>query len=158
LIGTYYLKMDAKNRVAIPSALKQQLPGEGKDPLVISRGLGDFLVIYTKKDWRKKLDGLMELSEYSLEHQEFVRHFTNGATEVTPDTAFRLLFPKFLTDHAGIDHKDASDVVLNCVLNRVEVWEQKAYDAKMSAKYDLSGQAQKLMVKPATGAGRRDDD
>jgi MraZ protein len=162
LIGNYYLKMDAKNRVAIPSALKQQLPGEGKSPLVISKGLGKFLVIYTKADWESKLSELMKLSEFSREHQEFVRRFTNGAVEVEPDTAQRLLLPKFLTDFAGIDNKTAPDVVLNCVLNKVEVWEQKAYDQMMNDdSYDLGAQAEKLMVNNGAtllNMGRRGDE
>ena len=138
--------MDAKNRVAIPSALKQQLPGEGKSPLVISRGLGKYLVIYTKADWEVKLDGLMQLNQYSRENLDFIRRYTNGATEISPDTAGRLLLPKFLTDFAGIDHKTTPDVVLNCVGNTIEVWEEKALNAILTDDtYDLEGQAEKLM-------------
>lgn len=125
LTGEYECKLDAKGRMMIPVALKKQLPEAETEGLVINRGLENYLVIYTKKEWDKKLDELSKLSEYDRKAVSFVRAFMAGATTVIPDGAGRINFPKNLLEYAGI----SNDVVLTSMLNKVEVWDEKAHKA-----------------------------
>jgi MraZ protein len=64
LTGEFNCKLDAKGRMMIPADLKKQLPEAEKEGLVINRGLENYLVIYTKREWDKKLDELSKLNEY----------------------------------------------------------------------------------------------
>jgi MraZ protein len=123
LTGEFDCKLDAKGRMMIPAGLKKQLPEADSEGLVINRGLEKYLVIYTKKEWDKKLDELSKLNEYDRKSLQFIRYFTAGATNLVPDAAGRVNLPKNLLDHAGI----TGDVVLTCMLNKVEVWDKKAH-------------------------------
>jgi MraZ protein len=128
LTGEFECKLDAKGRMMIPAGLKKQLPEAEGEGLVINRGLENYLVIYTKKEWDKKLDELSKLNEYDRKAIKFVRYFTGGATVLLPDAAGRVNLPKNLLDYAGI----SSDVVLTCMLNKVEVWDKKAHQQMIS--------------------------
>jgi MraZ protein len=128
LTGEFDCKLDAKGRMMIPAGLKKQLPEADSEGLVINRGLEKYLVIYTKKGWDKKLDELSKLNEYDRKSLQFIRYFTAGATNLVPDAAGRVNLPKNLLDHAGI----TGDVVLTCMLNKVEVWDKKAHQEMIS--------------------------
>jgi MraZ protein len=123
LIGEFECKLDTKGRMMIPSGLKKQLPEAEKEGLVINRGFKKYLVIYTKKEWDIKLDELSKLNQYDYKNIEFIRYFTRGATELTPDTTGRINLPQLLLDYAGIK----SDVVLTCQLGKIEVWDKEAH-------------------------------
>ena len=128
LTGEFNCKLDAKGRMMIPADLKKQLPEAEKEGLVINRGLENYLVIYTKREWDKKLDELSKLNEYDRKAIKFVRYFTAGATNLQPDGTGRVNLPKNLLDYAGI----TGDVVLTCMLNKVEVWDKKAHEKMIS--------------------------
>ncbi len=123
LIGEFECKLDTKGRMMIPSGLKKQLPEAEKEGLVINRGFKKYLVIYTKKEWDIKLDELSKLNQYDYKNIEFIRYFTRGATELTPDATGRINLPQLLLEYAGIK----SDVVLTCQLGKIEVWDKEAH-------------------------------
>ena len=124
LIGEFDCKLDAKGRLSVPSSLKKQLPDVERDGLVVSRGFEQNLIIYPKKVWESIVAEMMKLNMYIPENREFVRKFQRGATEVSLDAAGRVLLPKSLSDFAKI----GSEVVLACQLDKIEVWDKKAYD------------------------------
>jgi len=130
LTGEFECKLDNKGRMMVPSGLKKKLPEAESEGLVINRGFKKYLVIYTKKQWDKKLEELSKLNEYDEEDIEFVRYFMRGATELTLDTAGRVNLPQFLLDHAEIK----SDVVITCLLSRIEVWNSEAHKATMNTE------------------------
>ena len=123
LTGEYECKLDTKGRMMLPSGLKKKLPAVEAEGLVINRGFEKYLVIYTKSEWDKKLDELSKLNQYETKNIQFIRYFTRGATELMPDATGRVNLPKQLLDYAGIK----SDVVLTCQINKIEVWDQDAY-------------------------------
>src|SRR3984885_11946000 len=123
LTGEFECKLDTKGRMMIPAGLKKKLPEAESEGLVINRGFKKYLVIYTKKQWDKKLEELSKLNEYDEEDIEFVRYFMRGATELSLDAAGRVNLPQFLLDHAEIKN----DVVVTCLLNRIEVWSAESH-------------------------------
>lgn len=126
-LGEFDCKLDAKGRMMIPSSLKKQLPEAEREGLVINRGFEKHLVIYTKKEWDNITEELSKLNAYEKKSRDFIRYFTRGATELSLDSANRILFPKALMEYAGI----SGEVVLSCVLNKIEVWAKDAYDSQM---------------------------
>jgi MraZ protein len=126
-LGEFDCKLDAKGRMMIPSSLKKQLPEAEREGLVINRGFEKHLVIYTKKEWDNITEELSKLNAYEKKSRDFIRYFTRGATELSLDSANRILFPKALMEYAGI----TGEVVLSCVLNKIEVWAKDAYDSQM---------------------------
>ena len=122
-LGEFDCKLDAKGRMMIPSSLKKQLPEAEREGLVINRGFEKHLVIYTKKEWDSITEELSKLNAYEKKSRDFIRYFTRGATELSLDSANRILFPKALMEYAGI--------ILSCVLNKIEVWAKDAYESQM---------------------------
>ncbi|HEY1009851.1 MAG: division/cell wall cluster transcriptional repressor MraZ [Daejeonella sp.] len=129
-LGEFDCKLDAKGRMMIPSSLKKQLPEAEREGLVVNRGFEKHLVIYTKKEWDQITGELSKLNLYEKKSRDFVRYFTRGATELTLDSANRILFPKALMEYAGI----TAEVVLSCQLNKIEVWSKDAYEAQMDSE------------------------
>lgn len=148
LTGEFNCKLDAKGRMMIPSDLKKQLPEAEKEGLVINRGLENYLVIYTKREWDKKLDELSKLNEYDRKAIQFVRYFTGGATNLQPDGTGRVNLPKNLLDYAGI----TNEVVLTCMLNKVEVWDKKAHEKMISNEPEnFAALAEEVMANKGRG-------
>jgi MraZ protein len=129
-LGEFDCKLDAKGRMMIPSSLKKQLPEAEREGLVINRGFEKHLVIYTKKEWDSITEELSKLNSYEKKSRDFIRYFTRGATELSLDSANRILFPKALMEYAGI----TGEVVLSCVLNKIEVWAKDAYDNQLDSE------------------------
>jgi MraZ protein len=147
-LGEFECKLDVKNRLMIPSALKKQLPDADKEGLVINRGFEKHLVVYTRKEWNKIVDDLGKLNTYEKKTREFIRYFTRGASELSLDGSGRVLFPKALMEYAGIK----TDVVLACQFNKIEVWAQDAYDAQIDNEPENFA---RLAEEVMGGAGRR---
>jgi MraZ protein len=148
-LGEFECKLDAKGRMMIPAGLKKQLPEAEREGLVINRGFERHLVVYTRKEWDKIVEDLSKLNQYEKRTREFIRYFTRGATELTLDASNRVNLPKALLEYAGI----TTDVVLACQFNKVEVWDQKAYDEQMdNAPENFANLAEEVMG----GLGRRD--
>ncbi|WP_306551104.1 division/cell wall cluster transcriptional repressor MraZ [Daejeonella sp.] len=129
-LGEFDCKLDAKGRMMIPSSLKKQLPEAEREGLVINRGFEKHLVIYTKKEWDSITEELSKLNAYEKKSRDFIRYFTRGATELSLDSANRILLPKALMEYAGIN----AEVVLSCVLNKIEVWAKDAYDSQLDSE------------------------
>lgn len=150
-LGEFDCKLDAKGRVMIPSSLKKQLPEAEREGLVINRGFEKHLVIYTKREWDHITGELSKLNLYEKKSRDFVRYFTRGATELSLDSANRILFPKGLLEYAGI----STEAVLSCQLNKIEVWAKNAYDSQMDSEPEnFANLAEEVMG----NAGRRVND
>ena len=150
-LGEFDCKLDAKGRMMIPSNLKKQLPDAELEGLVVNRGFEQHLVIYTKKEWDLITEELSKLNPYETKSREFIRYFTRGATELSLDSANRILFPKSLMEYAGI----STELVLSCQLNKIEVWAKGAYDSQMDNEPEnFANLAEEVMG----NAGRRDHD
>ena len=148
LTGEYEIKIDTNRRMMIPGALKKKLPNVENEGLVVNRGFKKYLVIYTKQEWNKKLEELSKLNQYEPKNIEFIRYFTRGATELALDSAGRVNIPQPLLEYAGIK----GDVVLTCLINKMELWDKVAHDALLNAEpEDFSLIAQEVMGDKAKG-------
>ena len=125
LLGEFQCRMDEKGRVRLPSSLLRQLNELGGYNLVINRSVDKCLMLYPKVVWDKIKVEVDKLNPYVKKNREFIRYFYRGATELSPDSAERILLPKALLEYAEIDR----DLVLFAYNNKIEVWSQANYDA-----------------------------
>jgi MraZ protein len=123
-LGEFECRLDSKMRIALPTALKKQIPVEAEGRFVINRGFEQHLVLYPYTEWRKVTTELNRLNPYVKKHRDFVRYFHRGATELEWDASGRLLLPRRLLDYAGI--RDA--VILLAYAQRIECWDPTLYD------------------------------
>ncbi len=144
LIGEFECRLDGKSRIILPSGLKKQITPESQDKFVINRGFEGCLVLYPSNVWKETTEKINKLNLFVRENRRFVRFFYNGATEVTLDSQNRLLFPKTLLDHAGIE----KEIILFAYADRIEVWNKSTYQQLLSKEpEDFALLAEQVMGK-----------
>ncbi|GAA4800989.1 division/cell wall cluster transcriptional repressor MraZ [Olivibacter ginsenosidimutans] len=131
-LGEFECKLDAKGRMVLPAGLKKQIPEVEREGLVINRGLESHLVIYPRREWDRIMEELSKLNTFERKTRDFVRKFMRGATELSLDSANRVLIPKSLLEYASID----GEVVLASQFNKIEVWAKETYDAQWEDEGD----------------------
>lgn len=141
-LGEFECKLDAKNRLVLPAALKRQMPDVEREGLVVNRGFEKNLVLYTRQEWKNKMGELERLNPFDRKHREFIRQFSRGATELTLDAAGRVLLPKSLAAYAGI----STELVLSCQINKIEIWDKGAYESQWDdGEFDFATLAEEVM-------------
>jgi MraZ protein len=144
-IGEFEVTLDPKGRFLLPACLKRQLPGDEVIKFVINRGFEKCLSLYPIQSWRPLYDQISTLNDFDPKVREFRRYFLNGAIEVEPDTASRILIPQNLKDYAGL----GKDIVLASAVDKIEIWDKEKYQ-KFFEQYstdDFSALVQTVMVK-----------
>jgi len=122
-IGEYEATIDSKGRFLLPAGIKKQLP-EGEDPVfVVNRGFEKCLSMYPVQSWRPLYQSISNLNDFDPKVREFRRYFLNGAMQIDLDSAGRLLLPKSLMEHAGLE----KDIVLVSAVNKMEIWDKNKY-------------------------------
>jgi MraZ protein len=144
-LGEYEATLDIKGRFLLPAGVKRQLPESENMRFVINRGFEKCLSLYPLQSWQPLYDQISELNDFDPKVREFRRYFLNGAIEVEPDSAGRILIPQNLKDYAGL----GKDIVLAAAVNKIEIWDKEKYQ-KFFESYspeDFSSLAQTVMVK-----------
>jgi len=147
-LGEYEATLDAKGRFLLPAGFKRQLPEGESTRFVINRGFEKCLSLYPIQSWQPLYDQISSLNDFDPKVREFRRYFLNGAIEVEPDSAGRILIPQNLKDYAGL----GKDLVLAAAVNKIEIWDKEKYQ-KFFESYspdDFSSLAQTVMVKTVT--------
>ncbi len=124
LSGEYTHSIDSKGRLIVPAKLREQL-GE---QFVVTVGFDSCLFVFQKTEWEMFERQLRSLDLFNADAREINRVFAGSAQECTPDKMGRILLPAGLRDYAGLK----KDVVLVGVLNRVEIWDGEAWNARNS--------------------------
>ena len=120
-IGEYHHLIDEKNRLAVPAKFRARLDTGA----VVTRGLDGSLVVYPRVDWEKLAEKLSQLPINQSNTRAFTRHMLAGAMDVSLDSQGRIVLPDYLKQYAGIK----KNVVIAGLYNRLEIWDEKAWDA-----------------------------
>jgi len=123
-LGEFEATIDAKGRFLLPAGFKKQLPGDATARFVINRGFEKCLTLYPLQSWEPIFSKISQLNDFNPKVREFRRYFLNGATEIELDSAGRLLLPKNLMPHAGLE----KDIVLVSAMDKIEIWDKTAYN------------------------------
>ena len=138
ILGEYYVALDSKGRVRLPSSLLKSLGDRDTLKFVVNRGLGNCLTLWPKPVWDVKKIAVDNLNKFNRRNLQFSRLFYRGATELTPDSADRLLLPKQLLAYAQAD----KEIVLSGMNDRIEIWAEAEYEKQFEmdteAYYDLA--------------------
>jgi MraZ protein len=122
-LGEYEATLDPKGRFLLPAGIKKQLPeGEGSH-FVVNRGFEKCLTIYPMSSWTPLFERISRLNDFDPKVREFRRFFLNGAISTELDSAGRMLVPKNLMEHAGLE----KDIVLVSAVNKIEIWSKSTY-------------------------------
>ncbi len=142
-IGTYECKADAKGRIMIPVALKNQLAPMLASGFVLKRAVfNKCLELYPLKEWEILMAKIGKLNRFNKKNIDFIRRFTAGVKVVEVDNSGRLLIPRDLFAFAGLQ----KEVVLASGINIIEIWDKEKYEASVDdALEDFADLAQEVM-------------
>jgi len=122
-LGEYEATLDPKGRFLLPAGIKKQLPEDEGSHFVINRGFEKCLTIYPMSSWTPLFERISKLNDFDPKVREFRRFFLNGAIATELDSAGRMLIPRNLMEHAGLE----KDIVLVSAVNKIEIWSKSTY-------------------------------
>jgi MraZ protein len=125
--GTFPRSLDAKKRVAIPSAW---VSGEGEEFHVAPHPNERMLMIMREDElgkWGQRFQSSSQLT--ALQKRGAIRAFYASARAVTTDKQGRILLPEGHCEWAQL----GSEVVFLGSLDRIEIWSVENYQANESA-------------------------
>lgn len=94
------------------------------------------------KEWESLMAKINKLNRFNKKNIDFIRRFTAGVKIVEVDTSGRLLIPKDLLAHAGIQ----KEVVVSSAVNILEVWDKGQYETAIdAATLDFGALAEEVM-------------
>ena len=122
--GEYECKLDAKGRLTLPSKVKSRLPEVSGNQLVLSKGLETCIVVYPQVEYMKIYARIASLSEFNEEYRELQRNLFRRIADVDLDSVGRILIPRQMTHHAGLQKQ----VIIVGLGNRFEIWDADTYN------------------------------
>ena len=126
--GEFRHNMDIKNRIFIPSKLREEL-GE---TFVIAKDIRETcLKVYSLVGWEEYIKPLRE-QKRSLS-EKILRYLHASLVQVTPDSQGRVVLPPELVDHAQIRK---GIVIVGCC-DYAEIWAEAVY-SKLKEEEDVS--------------------
>lgn len=149
--GVFNCKADAKGRIMLPVALRNQVTPILKDGFFIKKAYySECLELYPAYEWNRVMSELNEKSRFDEENIDFIRMYTAGLRQVEVDATGRLLIPKDVITMAGI----SKDVVIAPIGKRLEIWDKKLYDQSITAtKEEKKALANRVMLGEKSGGG-----
>lgn len=124
--GATVAKIDEKGRFVLPQHLRFGLVENGALRFSLGLGLGGCLVIYRQSDIQK-IVAKFQIKAHLGKYQKFFTVFFSTLRQTSCDKIGRVYIPPSLQRAVGI----TSDIVIAGVLNKIEVWSKKKYDAQL---------------------------
>lgn len=142
-IGTYDCKADAKGRIMVPVALKNQMSPILTQGFVIKRSVFQpCLELYPMEEWNALMQKMNKKNRFKKKNNDFIRRFSAGVKLVEVDATGRLLIPKNLMGVANI----TKEVVLSSAINIIEIWDKDAYEKVLEeTAEDFAALAEEVM-------------
>ena len=119
--GSFEHTLDEKNRLLIPSRLRNRLGAK----LFIMKGYEGSLSIYPEEQFEKYLKKLQNLPYESKLSRDFERISLSSVFELEVDRVNRIQIPTALIHKFSI----SKDVVVVGVIDHIEVWSKSKWDA-----------------------------
>lgn len=129
--GSATAKLDDKNRLVIPQAMRFGLVEDGKLEFTIALGLGGCLTIYRKSDI-DRIVKKFQAKQHVAKFQKFFTMFFSTLHQTTCDNIGRVTVPPILKKAAGLD----KEIVLAGVIDKIEIWPQDKYEANLASFFD----------------------
>lgn len=134
LLGEYSHSLDSKNRLMMPSKLRELL---GED-LVVCKNVDKCLSLYPREHWDAFYQKVISLPR--IESRGVQRFLLPSAFHTTPDNQGRILLPPKLCQYADL----TKDVTIIGVGDHLELWDTDKWN-DLVAEQDGDEVAQKLI-------------
>ncbi len=118
--GSYIHVLDDKNRLCLPSRLRQKL----EDKVYILKGYDGCISIYSEEAFQKYVDSLATLSFANHLSRDVERIALSSVFELEIDKANRIQLPTALVNKYSI----SKDVVVLGLIDHVEIWSKERWE------------------------------
>ena len=118
LTGKYNHSIDAKNRLIIPSKIKEQLG----DTITILRGSDKCLTLYSAEEWENYARKISELPKTQV--RALTRYLYSNSIEVQPDSQGRVMLPAEMVKYAEITK---NIITVGCG-KYAEIWSEEVWN------------------------------
>lgn len=116
--GEYNYQLDEKNRLRVPSKLRNNF----KSTYIITKGTNNSLFIFDKEYFETAfLEKLNNVPTFDIASQRPIRALLSSSFEVEEDKQGRFVLPSNLKEYAGI----SKNIVFIGVGNRLELWSEE---------------------------------
>jgi len=119
--GNYYHSLDDKGRLVIPSKMR----GEAGNKVYIMKGFDGALSLFKVDTFNKMCEEIINLPFNKKDARAYQRIQLGNACELDIDKAGRIQIPAHLLERYQI----GKDVVILGVLDHIEIWNKKDYEA-----------------------------
>jgi len=139
MTGEYKNTLDEKGRIMFPAKIRAELPDSN---LVITRGVGNCLWIFTADKWKKFSDEIMKkTSLFKAQSLLVMRRLIAPAQEIEVDKNGRISIPQSLRECAGLE----KDCIILGLGKCCELWDLKQYEKYLKeSEPDFSEAAEAL--------------
>ncbi|MFN8189711.1 MAG: division/cell wall cluster transcriptional repressor MraZ [Nocardioidaceae bacterium] len=123
-VGTYTPKLDDKGRLFLPAKFRDEL----EEGLMVTRGQERCLTVYSLSQFELMAQRLQEASLTNKSTRDYVRMFSSGAFQESPDKQGRITIAPLLRQYASLQ----KDVVVIGSLNHVEIWDPASWETYLT--------------------------
>lgn len=133
LRGDSEIVLDAKGRISIPAAYRDELSESCSGDLVVTKHPVDpCLVLHPLPVWEKIEDKLVAASSHDAASRRMVRNVIGRAVTVSMDKSNRILLPSGMREAANLN----STVWLIGIGNKFEIWSDTQWSGNYGAFTD----------------------
>lgn len=123
--GTYEHSLDSKNRLLVPSKLKNLILNK----VYIMKGFDGCLSVYDESSFNSYVEKLQNYSFNQAKQREFIRVILSSVVEMEADKVGRLSIPTATMRKYNIE----KDVVVVGVGDHVEIWNKTKWEEYIEA-------------------------
>jgi MraZ protein len=135
--GSFEHTVDSKGRVSVPSKFRDIIADRYEGKLVLAMDFDKCLTVYPLEVWEQLEEKIKTLPMMKQEVKDFMRFIFSSANECEVDKQGRILIPPSHRERSGID----KNVVVVGIMNKIEIWDAKAWEARNSQNVDKIGEA-----------------
>ncbi len=135
--GSFEHTVDSKGRVSVPSKFREIIADRYEGKLVLALDFDKCLTVYPLEEWERLEGKIKSLPAMKREVKDFMRFLLASATECELDKQGRILIPQAHREHATI----TKNVVVVGIIDKIEIWDAKAWEARHSENGDKIGEA-----------------
>lgn len=139
--GSYERSLDAKGRIILPARFRAFFDTQA----FLSQHLERCLALWTPEVFEQQWADMEARQNQDADSRNLARVWAAGLYEVELDRQGRVSIPPRLREYAGLD----SAVLVTGSLNRVELWNPVAWDARVDPAVSLLSQDQPVAASAA---------
>ena len=134
--GSFEHSVDTKGRVSVPSKFREIIADRYEGKLVLTMDLDRCIMVYPLEEWERVEEKIKAMPQSRPEVKDYMRFIFSNAAECELDRQGRILIPPPLRESARI----AKGVIVVGMLNKMEIWDKSAWDARKSQTSDKIGE------------------